>query len=356
MIETRYIDLSEKIEKGIKEGLWKERLPGVMRLSRELNAGPATISKAFKLLSEKGLVTIDGRKGTFITQPGKGVKHKVIGVVGISTNTSNYSRELPVMEKTAADKDFRLIGIAHNNDLFINDPNLLLKFPVDGYIFMYSNLTSEIASFLRGNGIPFVSCNNPADIPGVTWVDFDSEAAIAKALNYLIGLGHKKIAYIEFYSRKYKYSERIMETYKKVFAEFGFPCEKGLIVSLDVMDNYSKKYGDDGVRIYGIDAAEMLMKLKNKPTAAIIPHPDMASGFMEKIKQYGLSVPENISIIAYNSRDKTDNFFTTVINDYDKRASEAVKMLMNLMENPFSAAEGILIEAVIQDKRSCKKL
>lgn len=347
MLETKYIDLSVSIEKGIKEGLWKERLPSVRQMSKDLNADPATVSKAFKLLSEKGLVTIQGNKGTFVTQPGKGVKHKVIGIVGMSIDLPECSVEFSIMEKTAEAKKYKVVGIAYRNDLFVNDLDLLLKFPIDGYIFMYSRLTFEIAAFLRQNGIPFVSCNRPVGIPGVNWVDFDSEGSLEKALRYLIEQGHKRIGYIEFHRSHYRYSDRMLETYKKVLSERGFPFDKSLFLS-----EKHNATGDNYFKEYGIRCADSIMKLKEKPSAVLINNLSMAYGFNEELKKFKLNVPKDISVIAYNSQYIKDDFFTTLFNDYTQRSETAVKMLMDLIDNPGMDAEQKLLEGKIIIRKS----
>ena len=354
MLETKYIDLSVLIEKGIKEGLWKERLPSVRELSKELNADPATVSKAFRLLSEKGFVSIRGNKGTYITQPGKCVKHKVIGIVGMGTDNPRYFEELSVMEKTAEANGYKVVGLVHKNDLFVKGMNLLLRFPVDGYIFMYSSLSPEIAFSLRENGIPFVACNKPTGIPGVNWVDFDSEAALEKGLSYLIGLGHKRIAHIDFYSTAYNYSERILNTYKKVLSESGIPFDESIFISKNIA-SYYHIYGENYLKAceaYGADCAVEIAKQKEKPTAVLIAYPQMAYSFIEKLKINKIKVPGDISVMSYNSFHDKDDFLTVLFNDYEKRSSTAVKILMHCIDNPYSEAKQELIESKIIVKKS----
>ncbi|MFA6103348.1 MAG: GntR family transcriptional regulator [Victivallaceae bacterium] len=354
MLETKYIDLSVLIEKGIKDGLWKERLPSVRELSKELNADPATVSKAFRLLAEKGFVSIQGNKGTFITQPGKCAKHKVIGIVGMSTDNPHYFEELSAMEKTAEASGYKVVGLVHKNDLFVKGINLLLRFPVDGYIFMYSSLSAEIAFSLRENGIPFVACNKPAGIPGVNWVDFDSEKALAKALFYLIGLGHKRIAYIDFYSTAYNFSERILNVYQKVLSESEIPFDKSLFISKGIASYYSI-YGENYLKAceaYGADCAGEIMQQKEKPTAVLIAYPPIAYSFIEKLKKHKINVPGDISVISYNSFQDKDEFLTILFKDYERRSSTAVKILLHCIDNPYSEAKQELIASKIIVKKS----
>lgn len=357
MLETKYIELSEKIAEGIKKGLWQERLPGVIKLSKELNADPATISKAFKVLADKGLVTINGKKGTFITKPGSRVRHNVIGIIGIDTTSEQLTGELRAMEENAASKGFSIIGIAHNNQLFVNAPDLLMKFPVDGYVFMYSTLTFELAAFLRNKGIPFVSCNDPAGIPGVNWVDFDSEISFKKALRHLISIGHKNIAYAEFFNPNYNYTERMIKIYKETFLEAGLPFREEFIYSSPKND-YFEKHGDNPYRRHGIDIAKKILSLKNKPSAIIMVSTDTAYGFAEHFKHCGFKIPDDMTVITYNGnrKDMKEDFFAVINNDYKKRASEAARLLISIIKNPIAEPQHILIDSIFLENKSCKPL
>lgn len=329
MIEAKYIDLSEKIAEKIRNGEWKERMPGVIKLSKELNVNPATVAKAFKVLADKGLLTIDGTKGTFITQPGRRVKYKLIGVVGLSERDA-HSDEWQIMERAAQKVGYRIIGISHNNELFAKDIGLLLQFPVDGYIFLYSSMTAEIAEFLRKNGISFVACSNTVGIPGVNYVDFDPENIFEKSLRYMLELGHRRIAYIEFNSRKYKYSERILEVYKKVLAEFNVPFDSALFISMD-KTSYVDKCGFEAAYYYGHDCADIIRK--EKPGAAILSMNHMGKGLIDGLKKHKIKCPEDISIIVYGPKNGAEEFFTHIQLDYQKRAGLAIDMIINMLEN-----------------------
>ncbi len=67
MINRKYIDLAELIESDIDTKKWQKLLPGVHALGKHYNVAPATVSRAVKVLSQKGRVTVQGTKGTFIS-------------------------------------------------------------------------------------------------------------------------------------------------------------------------------------------------------------------------------------------------------------------------------------------------
>lgn len=334
MLETRYIELSEKIADDIRHGLWTERLPGVIKLGKALKADPATVLKALKVLEDKNIVTINGKKGTFITQPGEKPKHHVIGLVGIPTEDvlQRYSSEFAAIEKVAGKADFRVIGISHNNQLFVNDMELLLQFPVDGYVFMYSSLTTEIASFLKRKGMKFVACNDTVGIPGVSWIDFDSAFVFRTGFEYLIELGHKKIAYLEFFNPNYNYSGRIRSVYKEMSAANDMSFNESFFISKSVAPYY-KLHGEAYQYAFGYECAKSLCGKSGAPTAVMATTRKMGQGFCDGAAKHGFNVPDDISVLTYADCTEKEDFLSCVTMDYERRVEIATEMLIDLIEN-----------------------
>ena len=79
MIAPIYHELSEKLERYIAENGITGKMPGVLKLSRELGVHHVTLSKAMRLLEKKGLLSINGTKGTFVTErTEKRPRHRVL--------------------------------------------------------------------------------------------------------------------------------------------------------------------------------------------------------------------------------------------------------------------------------------
>lgn len=350
MVEARYTILSDLIAQGIKKGRWKGRLPGMIKLAKELDADPATLSRAFKLLADRGLVTIQGTKGTFITQPGQRARHKVIGIVGITSNKIVQSKEMDVMESEAGKLGYRLVVLAHNNIPFIDDAKLLLKFPVDGFIFMYSCLTFELAAFLREKGMPFVSCNNPVGIPGVNWTDFDSEGSFEMALRHLACLGGRRIAYIEYDNPYYDYTKRMLETYKRTLASLGLDFDKDLFISGNPANR--DVHVAEALEAYGRDCARKLVAKGKTPDAAVFATTEMCRSFMKELKASG-AIAEDLPSFSYCSKYTDETELSTILYDYGERASLAVRLLADLIENPMAEAKRIPITRNLVPRGRC---
>jgi len=348
MIEAKYKDFAVEIEKAILCGRWQGRLPGMIKLSKELKANPATISKAFKLLAAKGILMIDGTKGTYITRPDARTRHNVIGAVGIGPDLNTRSDEWSAMEAEAERGGYRLIGIAHNSKIFVDDMDLLLQFPVDGYIFMYSSLTLEIAAFLRQKGVRFVACSKTVGIPDADYVDFDSERIFETGMRHLLDLEHRRIAYVEFHNENYRYSERILNQYKRLLAETDIPFNNDYFISAS-SDYYYSLHGEEYLNAFGKECAKLIAGCKERPTAALITSPATASAFVEELRKHSVRCPEDISVVVYEGRSKSEDFFTNIKLDYITRARRGTARLIDLLDNqrPQSTQELLVSELIV---------
>ena len=111
MITPIYHSLSEKLEEYIHDRGLSGRLPGLGPLSREFGVNQLTMSKAIRLLEEKGLVTINGTRGTFVNEERRSRPvYKVIGLVGV-TKLDERDYILDNLEPYAERSGYHLLGI-----------------------------------------------------------------------------------------------------------------------------------------------------------------------------------------------------------------------------------------------------
>ncbi|HEU4324913.1 MAG TPA: LacI family DNA-binding transcriptional regulator [Roseiflexaceae bacterium] len=67
---------------------------------------------------------------------------------------------------------------------------------VDGVIMMEVHLQDERIDLLRENGIPFTLIGRPDDPANLSYVDIDFAQTTRDAVAYLVGLGHRRIAFL----------------------------------------------------------------------------------------------------------------------------------------------------------------
>jgi LacI family transcriptional regulator len=118
-------------------------------------------------------------------------------------------------------------------------------------------------------------------------VRIDNRTAAATLTEFLIRLGHRRIGFITG-SRRHGDTMERRAGYEQAMQEADIPVEQELIA--------------DGEFTFesGCQAAELLLDLKNKPTAIIASNDDMAAGALWMGQQRGLKLPDDLSIAGFD--------------------------------------------------------
>lgn len=213
---------------------------------------------------------------------------------------------------------------------------------VDGLILLTSRIGDKTIESLRKKRFPFVVVGKPANMEDVNWVDNDNREAGFQAAEYLIKLGHERIGFIggEF---TYVFMSERFSGYKKALDTYGLKFGKELL-SLG-------EFVEEG----GYNAVKKLLMLKNRPTAIVAADDLMAFGAMRAIKEEGLRIPEDISVIGFNDTplasyvEPTLSSMEIFVYDLGYNACEA---LINQLQEPGGHKKHIIIPASLRARRS----
>jgi LacI family transcriptional regulator len=183
----------------------------------------------------------------------------------------------------------------------------LLSRPVDGIIFVeYSHLTSS--EVLTNANKPGVFVHRLFGTPINNSVVPDDVYGASLAVEHLIQLGHRSIAYICGLENWHNSKERL-EGYKQTLAKHGIALVEEWI-----------RPGDWEVE-GGYKGAQSLLRLSNRPTAIFAANDLMALGAIYAIQDAGLSVPGDIAVVGYDNREFTwivrPNISTVVMPVYE---------------------------------------
>jgi DNA-binding LacI/PurR family transcriptional regulator len=213
---------------------------------------------------------------------------------------------------------------------------------VDGLILLTSRLSDKSIESLRKERFPFVVVGKPSKAEDVNWVDNDNREASFQAAEHLIKLGHERIGFIGGDFSYVVIGERF-RGYKKALDYHGISFDKELLC-LD-------EFAEEG----GYRAAGRLLALKNPPTAILAADDLMAFGAMRAIKERGLSIPDDISIIGFNDTPLAaymDPPLSSVeIFVYDLGCS-AGEILINQLQEPDGHRRHIIIPAGLKPRGS----
>ena len=218
---------------------------------------------------------------------------------------------------------------------------------VDGFIVLYSKEDDAIVDYLYSEGFTYVLIGKAKQFANQTiYIDNDNILAGKEATEYLISLGHKKIAYLG--------SESIM-----VFSSDRKTGNQMALLQNDLP--VEKKYCVEVDHVFMDECEHLLEMLKSedRPTAMVVSDDILAVSLERVCNQCGLSIPEDLSIISFNDSlfaKLTSPQLTSVDVNSFQLGIEAASQLINHVENPNLLATKIIVPHRIVKRDSCKEI
>lgn len=176
---------------------------------------------------------------------------------------------------------------------------------------------------------PVVLINCPAYPHSIST---DNLSGARQAVDLLVRLGHRRIAYV---ANPLSYNANLerLAGYRAVLAEAGTVPDGSLIVA-----------GDGGVT-RGAEAMERLLALPQPPTAVFCFNDMTAVGVMYTLARVGLRVPADCSVIGFDDLELAAYFcppLTTIRQPRRQMGERAMHMLLALIEGQGSPQAEIL--------------
>ena len=178
-------------------------------------------------------------------------------------------------------------------------------------------------------------------------VDVDNRLAAKKATQYLLELGHTKIACISNAPPSYSSAPDRVLGYKDALVAAGITPDEDLI-----------RYADFDPQS-GFDCMQSLLATGKKFTAVFVASDNVAMGAKSALREASLHVPDDISIIGFDDipwAKYSDPPLTTIRLPAQKLASEACLMLLNLMQGSEPVEQHMVLETELIVRKSCRVL
>jgi LacI family transcriptional regulator len=207
----------------------------------------------------------------------------------------------------------------------------LLRKRIDGLVLIptYVNILEEEYQLLAQRHSPIVVAGNYYDhITCIDTVIPGHDVGAHAVMNYLLELGHRRIAVIFGVLRKPFGTERLA-VYQQMLQEQGIEYDPDLVLITGT--NYEDGY----------QAALQLLDLKPPPTAIIAINDVLATGALHAFMIRGVKVPDEISLLGFDDNDIsafTNPALTTLrINarEIGKVCVQLVRERINHPEKPF---------------------
>jgi DNA-binding LacI/PurR family transcriptional regulator len=190
---------------------------------------------------------------------------------------------------------------------------------VDGVLLFNTNDNSaETMQRLLDRAVPVVLVERRSPGPPVDAVLSDNRAAIRAAIEHLVDLGHRRIAFLVGDITASHYAERL-SAYQEMLRVLGLASDREL-VRTDVVS-----YAD------GQAASESLFRLAGPPTALLCATDTLAIGALRGLATMGLQVPDDVAVIGYGDTEisaYTTPSLTTVGQQKHLVGATAVEILL----------------------------
>ena len=218
---------------------------------------------------------------------------------------------------------------------------------VDGFIVLYSKEDDKIVDYLYSEGFTYVLIGKAKQFTNETiYIDNDNIMAGKQATEYLISLGHQKIAYLGSESIMIFSSDR-KAGYHMALMQNDLPIEKSYCIEVDNV------FMDECKPLWE------LLRSENRPTAMVVSDDILAVSLERVCNQCGISIPEDLSIISFNDSlfaKLTSPQLTSIDVNSFQLGIEAASQLINHIENPNLLATKIIVPHRIIERDSCKKI
>ena len=326
-----YMQVYESLLKAIRENRYRsgELLPSERELAALFGVDRLTVRRALEILVTEGVVEkkagLGSRLKNFSSPHWPNVSTR--GIAFILPRTVNLIDRITEpfnsclfyrIEKEVKEKGYSLIYTTLSDEEPF--PPLLREDAVAGILFV-SQIPKRFIQEARNLNIPAVVVNNDDDcFPAVI---ADREQGAFEGVKHLISLGHRRIAFISGIP-SYSTSQACLAGYQKALAEAGLE-QKGQILK---EGNWTFDGGYQCMK-------EIIEEADDLPTSIFACNDMTALGAMEAIRESGLSVPGDISILGVDDIEQCTHYkpkLTTVRVDSEPIARAACQSLFCAIE------------------------
>ncbi|MBK9749228.1 MAG: LacI family DNA-binding transcriptional regulator [Chloroflexi bacterium] len=214
---------------------------------------------------------------------------------------------------------------------------------VDAFVVGSTTYDDPRVKFLMDKSFPFVSFGRANPEWDFNWVDVDGQRGVADAVDYLAGLGHRKIAAVVWeegsLSGDYRYAG-----YVDGLRRAGLELRPEYVVRGEHSDTT------------GCEALDYWLTLPDPPTAIIASSDLMAIGVINEAERRGIRVGHDLSVVGFDDAPMTQYIrpaLTTMQQPLAMIAQELIGMLGCVLKDVPTFERHILLPPRLVVRESC---
>lgn len=223
----------------------------------------------------------------------------------------------------------------------------LINHFVDGIILLSGVDNKKLVEKIYNKNIPLVLTDRISNNPEIPSVLIDDFAAMENVVDYLYGLGHRKIGYITIPFKNISVVKNRFLGYKSGLEKNRIHYEEKFVL----IDN-NVKPGNLFITEEGFNE---ILSREDLPTVYIVFSDTNALLLIKRLKMKGLRVPMDISIFGYGNlffSELYDPTLTTIKTPKKKMGSISMDLLLDMIEGKSIKNSRIILPTEIIERES----
>lgn len=274
-----------------------------------------------------------------------------IGVIVPNISNPCYASLVQGMQSMAIRNDYHVLLYNSFRDSETERRNIrmMLEKRVDGILLVSIGGNVEILEKIKSLNCELITVEQPM-IGCELHVGYNYEKAGMLAAQHLIVCGHRDIAFLGAHLDRPS-RVQMLAGYRKALKEADIAENPDYIWLADAEDEQGSIFEIEN----GRDAVRHMLALERRPSACVCLNDMTALGAMEALREAGLRVPEDVSVVGFDniSYSALSMPRLTTIDQHAGRMGElAMQMMIDRLTHPDTAAKAIQLEPELIERAS----
>jgi LacI family transcriptional regulator len=268
-----------------------------------------------------------------------GGRTETLGVLVPSLYSQYLSEIIRGVDRTALKAGMELLISTTRRSNEQRNTGRLAQGLVDGLLIVLPDPLAIEERTLQSLNLPVViiAPNSEAEENGCPpmcpTVDADHYTGARLAMDHLLSLGHRRIGMISS-NRQMSHSVKRVSGYREGLLTAGLPLDP----ELEIEGDFTQRTG--------FNAARTLLNLRDPPTAIFAVNDVSAFGAIEAIKDHGLRVPEDVSVIGFDDIPQASQVhppLTTIRQPLLEMGTAGTRLLLALIQGVEAVTDRLII-------------
>ncbi|MBL8828462.1 MAG: GntR family transcriptional regulator [Planctomycetaceae bacterium] len=322
------------------------KLPTEVELAEGFGVSRETVRRAAEVLQREGLLRKYRRRGTVVESARPTIRwpqretSKLIGFVVANYRTGNAGDDVATgtdgamlqgAVDCAGESQFEVIvrsaAPAKMRECF---EQLVGNHALRGAI-LASVAEEKPLKKLGGRALPLVLLDHDLHVPKTPSIRDDSALGSRLAVEHLVALGHRQIAYVHW--QQADLNPWRLRGYREGLTEAGVRRRK----NYELFASISEAGGQA--------TAEALLALKPRPTAVVCFNNTLARWLIVALRALSMQVPRDVSVVGCGGEAIFD--LTTCQVDWYQMGRQAMRMLLDQVDDPTRQNQHIRVAPVL---------